>query len=130
MANTSLTKTRPQESQPEPTSQLPIYQPRFDIVESENELTLYGDLPGVEEKHLDVQYENEQLTIQGHVPPRMENVKMLRQEFGIGNYQRVFTIGASIDAEKISAEIHNGVLIVHLPKSESVKPKRIAVKAV
>jgi HSP20 family protein len=48
---------------------------------------------------------------------------------GVGDYHRSFTIGEAIDAEKISAEMHNGVLTLHLPKSEKVKPRRIEVKA-
>jgi HSP20 family molecular chaperone IbpA len=130
MAETTLTKPRGAQSNAERTREAPIYQPRFDIVETDNELTLYGDMPGVEESHLDIRYENEQLSIDGKVPPRNEDVTFLRQEYGVGDFHRSFTIGESIDNEKITAEVHNGVLVVHLPKAEAVKPKRIAVKAV
>ncbi|TWU43486.1 Spore protein SP21 [Novipirellula aureliae] len=129
MTDTTLTPPKPAQVEAERTSQTPVYRPGFDILESENELTLYGDMPGVEDKDLDIRYENERLTIQGKVPARNESETMLRQEYGIGDYERTFMIGESIDAEKISAEIHNGVLIVHLPKTEAVKPKRIEVKA-
>jgi HSP20 family molecular chaperone IbpA len=107
-----------------------MFQPRFDITENENELTLTGDLPGVKQDDLDIRYENEQLTIQGRVSARNEGLQVLRQEYGIGDFHRTFTIGESIDAEAINAEVHNGVLVVHLPKAEAAKPKRIAVKAV
>jgi HSP20 family molecular chaperone IbpA len=77
-----------------------------------------------------VRYENEQLYISGRVTIRNEGLQVLRQEYGVGDFQRTFTIGESIDPQAISAEVHNGVLVVHLPKSEAAKPKRIAVKAV
>lgn len=130
MAETTLTQPAPGETLAEPTRQTPIFQPRFDITENENELTLYGDLPGVKQDDLDCRYENEQLIIVGRVTARNEGLQMLRQEYGIGDFQRKFTIGEAIDADAINAEVHNGVLVVHLPKAESAKPKRIAVKAV
>lgn len=130
MAESALTATAPTATSAEPTRQIPLFQPYFDITESENELTLYGDLPGVKQDELDVRYENEQLIIQGRVAGRNDGLQMLRQEYGIGDFQRTFRIGESIDAAAITAEVHNGVLVVHLPKAEACKPKRIAVKAV
>ncbi len=50
-------------------------------------------------------------------------------EYGVGDYYRAFTIGEAIDADKITAELKQGVLTVHLPRVESVKPKKVAVKA-
>jgi HSP20 family molecular chaperone IbpA len=129
MAENTLNTPRPTQSEPEPTRQTPIYQPRFDIVETESELTLYGDLPGVNDDGIDIRYENEQLILVGTVRPREESARMLRQEYGIGDFRRVFTIGESINADKITAEVHSGVLTIHLPKAEAAKPTRIAVKA-
>lgn len=105
------------------------YTPRFDIVETESELVLYGDLPGVSKDNLDVRFENGQLTIQGKVEPRHADHEFVYGEYGIGDFYRSFTISEDIDAEKISAELHNGVLTLHLPKAESVRPRKIAVKA-
>jgi HSP20 family protein len=105
------------------------YTPRFDIVETEGELVLYGDLPGVSKDNLDVRFENGQLTIQGKVEPRHTEHQFLYGEYGIGDFYRSFTISEDIDAEKISAELHNGVLTLHLPKAEAVRPRKIAVKA-
>lgn len=102
--------------------------PRFDIWEGEDELVLYGDMPGVMTENLDIRFENRELSIHGKVAPRY-NGRYLRNEYGIGDFHRTFTVGESIDAENITAEMHNGVLMVHLPKSEKVKPRRIEVKA-
>ena len=106
------------------------FSPRIDIWENENELLLFADLPGVSPENLDVQFENRELRILGKVCPRHEDIHFLCGEYGIGDFHRTFTIGESIDTDKISAELHNGVLKLHLPKTEQVKPRKIEVKAV
>jgi len=103
--------------------------PRFDIFESATELLLYGDLPGVAPKDLDVSFENQELTIYGRVAPRHEEVQFLYGEYGIGDFYRSFTVGEKVDVEKISAEMKNGVLVLHLPKVPEAQPKKIEVKA-
>ena len=105
------------------------YSPRFDIWESEDEMILYGDLPGVVPADLEVRFENPVLTIHGKVSARHNDIKFLHGEYGIGDFHRTFTIGEAIDTERISAELKNGVVTVHLPKSEKVKPRQIEVKS-
>ena len=105
------------------------YSPRFDIWENDDEMLLYGDLPGVMLEDLDVRFENPVLTIHGKVNPRHSDIKFLHGEYGIGDFHRTFTIGEVIDTDRISAELKNGVVIVHLPKSEKVKPRRIEVRS-
>ena len=104
------------------------YSPRFDIWENDDEMILYGDLPGVMPEDLDVRFERPVLTIHGTVRPRHQDIKLLHCEYGVGNFHRAFTIGDAINADRISAELKNGVVTVHLPKSEKVKPRRIEVK--
>ena len=106
------------------------FTPRFDICETENELILYGDLPGVEAGNLDICFEDKELAIHGKVAPRQADLRRLRDEYGVGDFYRTFAFGEAVDATKISAELKNGVLTVHLPKAESAKPKRIDVRAV
>ncbi|MHB8897460.1 MAG: Hsp20/alpha crystallin family protein [Thermoguttaceae bacterium] len=105
-----------------------IYTPRFDIAETQDELTLYGDLPGVEPNDLDIRFENDRLVIHGKVESCHKEQQFLYGEYGVGDYYREFQIFEGIDGEKISADLKNGVLTVHLPKSEAVKPRRIEVK--
>ncbi len=105
------------------------YSPRFDIWETDDELVLYGDMPGVAPEDLDIRFENRELTIHGKVAARHENITFLFGEYGIGDFYRSFTVGEVIDAEKISAEMNNGVVTIHLPKIEAVKPRRINVKS-
>jgi HSP20 family molecular chaperone IbpA len=127
MSNT-LTKTETGAvTRPENTYQA-AYVPRFDIWETAEELLLFGDLPGVTPENLDIRFENNELTVHGKVSPRQENIEFLYGEYGIGDFHRTFTVGEAVDAEKISAEMRNGVLTLHLPKSEKVKPRRIEVR--
>jgi HSP20 family molecular chaperone IbpA len=105
------------------------YTPRFDICETDDELVLYGDLPGVEAGDLEIRFEDKELLIHGKVAPRQSDHRRIREEYGVGDYVRTFAVGESVDAEKISAELKNGVLTVHLPKSDSVKPRRIEVRS-
>ncbi len=105
------------------------YSPRFDILETDEELVLYGDLPGVEPEGLDIRFENHELTVHGKVEPRHDDINFLYGEYGIGDFYRSFSIGETVDSGKITAELKNGVLTLHLPKTESAKPRRIEVKA-
>ena len=76
-----------------------------------------------------VRFENPVLTIHGKVSPRHNDITFMHGEYGIGDFHHTFTVGEVIDTEKISAELKNGVVTVHLPKSEKVKPRRIEVKS-
>ena len=104
------------------------YSPRFDVWENDDELVLYGDMPGVAPEDLDICYENGQLLIHGKVTPRHENVTFILGEYGIGDFHRTFNVGESFAPDQISAELKHGVLTLHLPKSERVKPRRIQVQ--
>jgi HSP20 family protein len=103
------------------------YSPRFDIWETEDELVLSGDMPGVLPEDLDIRFENRELSIRGKVRPRHEKTEFLYAEYGIGDFYRTFTVGETVDSSKIAAELKNGVVTIHLPKSEKVKPRRIEV---
>ncbi len=114
---------------PERTYDGATYTPRCDIFETDDELVLCADLPGVEPGDADVRFENGQLEIYARCAPRQAGVSYLAWEYGVGDYYRAFSIGEAIDSDKIAAELKNGVLTVHLPKNEAAKPRRIAVKA-
>jgi HSP20 family protein len=113
---------------PEQTRYGAIFTPRVDILENQEELLMFADLPGVRTEDLDLRYENGELVIHGRCKPRQQEGSHLAQEFGVGDFYRAFSIGEAIDAQSIRAELKRGVLTVHLPKSEEVKPRRIAVK--
>lgn len=129
---TTTTTDKPRETKDETgkgAHDVVTYTPRVDIAESSDELLLYADLPGVASDDLDVRYENRELVIDGKVSPRQDGAKYLCREYGVGHFHREFSIGETIDPEKICAELKNGVLTVRLPKSAAVKPRQIEVQA-
>jgi HSP20 family protein len=131
MANTNLAKMEKGNgvTQPELTRSGATYTPRVDIVETPEELLLFADLPGVKQEDLDVRFENGELTLHGKCAPRHEGRNFLAGEFEVGDFYRVFSLdNQSIDSQRISGELKQGVLTLHLPKSETVKPRRITVK--
>lgn len=132
--STQLTKNAPKPVQTEASAVEhlrggPVFSPRVDIWETKDELVLCADMPGVTAENLDIQFENRELRIHGKVSPRHENINFLYGEYGIGDFYRTFQIGEAIDAEKISAELKDGVMTLHLPKTEAVKPRRIVVNS-
>jgi HSP20 family protein len=118
---------RPELDQPEVMLGV-CYTPRVDIMETEEESLLLADLPGVKPEDVDMRFDNGELIIDGRCAPRHEGANYLLLEYGVGNFYRAFSISEHIDWQKISAELKNGVLTVHLPNAETAKPKKITVK--
>lgn len=107
-----------------------VYRPAVDIIERKDDIIVIADMPGVNEKTVDITLEKNILTIYGKVEYEIpENHRLYLSEYGIGDYQRVFTINEEIDRDKIQASVKNGVLKIILPKAESMKTKKIEVKA-
>ena len=108
-----------------------VFSPQVDIVEKKEEIVVTADMPGVDEKSVDINLENNILTIFGAVEE--DNLLTKHQayhaEYGIGDYERVFTLSGEINRDRIQATVKNGVLTVILPKAEAAKSRRIAVKA-
>lgn len=114
----------------ERTRQKRVYTPDVDILEKKNEIILVADMPGVDEQSIDLTLEKNVLTIYGKVDFDIpENHKLVLSEYGVGDFQRAFTLSEEVDKEKIQASVNNGVLRITLPKAESAKTKRIQVKA-
>jgi HSP20 family protein len=130
MADTTMTpKGRGEVTTPEQTRGGPYFTPRVDIYETDKELTLYADLPGVRPDGVDLRYERGELIVHGRVQPRQQAGGYLLNEYEVGDFFRAFAIHESIDAGKISAECKNGVLTVHLPKVTQAQPRQIQVHA-
>jgi len=106
------------------------YRPNVDILEREDELTVLADVPGASADRIDVKFEEGTLAIHAHVEPRQpEDISYMLQEYGVGDFYRTFRVSEAVDAGKITAEYTDGVLILHLPKTEATKPRKIAVKS-
>jgi HSP20 family protein len=128
--NTStLTETQPDVRGTESTRNGNYFAPRVDIIETENELLLYADMPGVRPEDIDLRYENGELTLHGKAQRPGGHGNLILAEYEVGDYYRVFRVHETIDPSKIDAEYKNGVLVVHLPKQEAVKPKQVTVRA-
>lgn len=127
--NALATKEPAEVTAPEATRGGTYYTPRVDIYESADEVVLQCDMPGVKAEDVDVRFEKGELSLYGKVQPRQAPVEYLAEEYGVGDFYRSFAIAPEIDSDKISAEYRDGVLTVHLPKQERVKPKRITVQA-
>jgi HSP20 family molecular chaperone IbpA len=125
----NVAKERAEVVRPEATRGGVYFTPRVDIFENDKELTLYAEVPGARPEDVDLHYENGELTLHGKVQPRLAGRRdLLLQEYDEGDFYRAFSIHESIDSGRISAECKNGVLVVHLPKVEAVRPRQIQVK--
>lgn len=115
----------------EPTRNRRIYSPLTDIVESADEILVLADMPGVDEKCVDITLEKNVLTIYAYPPEEIvENYSQVFSEYGVGDFERKFVVSQEIDREKIAAKVKNGVLTVHLPKTGPAKARKIEVRAV
>jgi HSP20 family protein len=121
MTRTDLQRT-PNLAKPADETSVATLTPRVDILETEDELLVMADMPGVLSSDVDIRYENGDLTLHA------------RRQYNSGgnvehwNYYRAFRVTEHIAADKIEADLKNGVLTLRLPKVESVKPRRITVK--
>jgi HSP20 family molecular chaperone IbpA len=106
------------------------YVPRVDIYETNGEIVVLADMPGVDEKSVDITLEKNVLIINGYVETvKPDNYSLAYAEYEEGDYQRSFTLSDEVDRERIEATVKNGVLQLHLPKAGPALAKKIAVKA-
>jgi HSP20 family protein len=127
---TNLTqKDRTQPASPERTRGGVYFTPRVDIFETDKELILFADMPGVGPQDVELRYEKGELLLQGRVQPRQHHGQLLLGEYEEGDFYRSFTIHESIDNSKIEATCKNGVLTVHLPKVAAAQPRQIKVRS-
>ncbi len=105
------------------------WSPRADIFETESELKLEFDLPGVAQNELEIVVEKGVLSLRGErkAPSNMD--QYLRVERAYGPFSRKFTLPESVDADHITAQLNQGVLVLTMPKREESKPRQIQVQA-
>ncbi|WP_300461451.1 Hsp20/alpha crystallin family protein [Desulfobacula sp.] len=103
--------------------------PTVDIYENDDEILLHADMPGVKKEDISVNIDNGTLSLSG--VRRFDNKGVSKwEEFSDVEYVRSFSVPQSIDVEQVEAELKDGVLKLHLPKSEVAKPKMIEIKTV
>jgi HSP20 family protein len=99
--------------------------PSASVVEAGDGYTLEVEMPGINKEGLEISIENNELTVLGHRSlPAVEGT-LIHRESRPENYRRTFELDPSIDANKISAKIDQGVVAVTLPKAEHIKPRKI-----
>ncbi|HKL82195.1 MAG TPA: Hsp20/alpha crystallin family protein [Desulfobacter sp.] len=111
----------------EKTHELYEATPAVDIYENDNEILLHADMPGVVKENISVDIDNGTLSISGVRKLETEGAATY-EEFSDVEYVRSFSVPQTIDVEKVEAELKDGVLRLHLPKSEAAKPRQIEIK--
>jgi len=104
----------------------------LDVVENDNEFIVKANVAGIDPEEIDITYTDNNLSIKGEMSTeREEEGKEGRyhlRERRYGSFSRTISMPGSVDVDKIEAETNNGVLKIHLPKKEGVKPHRIEIK--
>ena len=114
----------------EPTKPSVIFTPLVDIFETDHDITLLADMPGVKAHELSIDLRDNVLALIGDVaPPEGPDEVSVLREYQTGRYYRQFTISEVIDQPKIEAVLTEGVLRLSIPKLEKVSPRQITVKA-
>jgi HSP20 family protein len=132
MAEKELQVKEKQELQTDAEHTMPgiVFTPAVDIFESEEEITLLADMPGVPSDGVTIGLHNDELKVTGEVETQgSKNETYLLREYETGRFHRQFTLSDRIDQDKIGASMKDGVLRLVLPKVEKAKPRRIEVKS-
>lgn len=108
--------------------QLPIATPAVDIYENDAEILLHADMPGVVKEDISVHIDNGKMILSGTRRLSIAGASAWR-EFGEAEFRRTFSVPQSIDVGRVHAELKDGVLRLHLPKSEAARPRQIEIKA-
>jgi len=119
------------ETKPAPKRESCVYLPDVDIYETADRIVLAADVPGADEKSLNITLENDVLEIDAKASaPEANGHHAVRREYTIGDFRRTFTVSREVDRDSINASLKNGVLRVEFAKAEAAKPKKITVDAV
>jgi HSP20 family molecular chaperone IbpA len=131
MADMSGDPRAPHQRGAETTRSVPVFLPTADIYENKDALFLSLELPGVDGESLSVTLEKRVLTVSGRSRAQApQGYSLTHAEYRDGDYERTFTLSEAIDADKIEAELTDGVLRLRLPKAQPAPAKAINVKAV
>lgn len=114
----------------EPTRPGLVFSPHVDIFETDHDITVLADLPGIQTDQLSIDLRDNVLTLSTDMPPTDgQNEEPILIEYDIGKYYRQFTLSNVIDQSKIDAQLKDGVLRLTLPKVEKATPRTITVSA-
>jgi HSP20 family protein len=127
--STELQTREKQAVERERTRPGPVFLPDVDIVERPDEFVVFADLPGVDDRHVEVRLENGVLSIDAELTTAPEPAwTPLHQEYRFGGYHREFRLSEAIDPDRIRGTLRDGVLEVRLPKTDRHRPRQIQVQ--
>ena len=119
-----------QELAEENTRPGPVFRPDVDILERSDGYVIYADLPGADQKSVDVRFDRGTLTLDAQLATVPEPTwTPLHAEYRLGTYHREFRLSEDVDPGGVSARMQNGVLELHLPKTAERQPRTIQVQA-
>lgn len=130
---------RASEAAPPPPTEAPVdpgfqhdrvvFTPPIDIFETPDGLVLQADLPGVSSESLELQIQDNKLSLFGQVTlPIPAHARLIHQEYQVGNFLRSFILSDEVDHERITAKLSQGVLEVTLPRLVKSEPRRIPIQ--
>ena len=104
--------------------------PKVNVYEYDDKVGVVAEIPGIDKKNLEVDVEDDVLTIKGskHGFDEDDSATILRRELKHSAFERKFTLGDSLDGDKVKANFKDGLLSIEIPKKEEAKPKRNFVK--
>ena len=115
-------------SKEEKTTPVRYYVPATDIYETDETLTVFMEVPGVERKDIDINLENDVVRVEGRInPSKYDGFEPLYTEYNVGHFARSFTLSSKIDQQRIGAQLEDGVLTLTLPKVKESQLRRISV---
>ncbi len=104
----------------------------LDVDESDDVYTVHTALPGVKPENINIQLQNDMLTIEGEIPEQTmenKNARPVMKERYYGRFSRTIRLPQPVDRDKVEASLENGVLTLRLPKSPEAQPRTIQIKA-
>ena len=105
------------------------FTPTVDIFETDKDMTLLADMPGVKPEKLSIDLRDNTLTLEGDIAPKdSQKEESIYEEYTSGRFYRQFSLSEVIDQAKIDAQLQDGVLRLTLPKVEKATPRKIAVR--
>lgn len=125
----TVSQTQASKASQGPSRDEAVLSPPVDVVEDATGITLYADLPGVSKDKLQLRVEGDQLIVEGELAlPLPQGMQAHHAEVRVSRYRRAFTLSKELDADKVDAELSQGLLRVCIPKAEHAQPRKIAVR--
>lgn len=126
-SNGQQLQNQPHPTHPQENVERGFVSPRVNITETKDGYLLEAEMPGVTKDNLDIALEGNELTVTGRRSPLPSGLELIYRESNNRDFRRAFVLDPTINGSKIEARMENGVLKLHLPKAEEVKPRRINV---